>query len=78
MTVADETEKVVPGDCIFIPSNAPHGLINDGKEMLKYFSAAAPAFNGNNWENSGHLEVRQRQKNKPYILLVQYIDINLF
>jgi mannose-6-phosphate isomerase-like protein (cupin superfamily) len=44
MTVADETEKVVPEDCVFIPSNAPHGLINDGKKMLKYFSAAAPAF----------------------------------
>ena len=44
MTVADETETVGPGDCIFIPSGAPHGLVNDGDDLLKYFSAAAPSF----------------------------------
>lgn len=44
MTVADETAQVNPGDCIFIPSEAPHGLKNNGKELLKYFSAAAPSF----------------------------------
>jgi len=44
MTVADETAQVGPGDCIFIPSGAPHGLKNDGKVLLRYFSAAAPSF----------------------------------
>ena len=44
MTVSDETVEVNPGDCIFIPSEAPHGLKNNGKELLKYFSAAAPSF----------------------------------
>lgn len=44
MTVADETARVGPGDCIFIPSNIPHGFKNDGKVHVKYFSAAAPSF----------------------------------
>ena len=42
--VADEKAEVGPGDCIFIPSGALHGLKNNGKELLRYFSAAAPAF----------------------------------
>jgi mannose-6-phosphate isomerase-like protein (cupin superfamily) len=44
MTVGDKTEHVEPGDCIFIPSGASHGLKNDGKIILRYFSAAAPSF----------------------------------
>lgn len=44
MTVVDETTYVGSGDCIFIPSEAHHGLKNDGDTLLKYFSAAAPAF----------------------------------
>ncbi|UCG92091.1 MAG: cupin domain-containing protein [candidate division WOR-3 bacterium] len=44
MTVEDETARVGPGDCIFIPSTTPHGLKNDGNVLLKYFSAAAPSF----------------------------------
>ncbi len=44
MTVGDERERVEPGDCIFIPSGAPHGLENNGSEPIKYFSAAAPMF----------------------------------
>jgi len=44
MTVADETAHVGSGDCIFIPSGAPHGLKNDGEILLRYFSAAAPSF----------------------------------
>jgi mannose-6-phosphate isomerase-like protein (cupin superfamily) len=44
MTVSDETARVEPGDCIFIPSGASHGLMNDGDVVLRYFSAAAPAF----------------------------------
>ena len=44
MTVADETAHVESGDCVFIPSGAPHGLKNDGETILRYFSAAAPSF----------------------------------
>jgi mannose-6-phosphate isomerase-like protein (cupin superfamily) len=44
MTVGDETQKVGPGDCIFISSGQPHGLKNDGHVTLRYFSAAAPAY----------------------------------
>ena len=44
MTVGTETGSIVPGDCVFIPSGMAHGLMNDGKMTLKYFSAAAPAF----------------------------------
>jgi ribosomal protein S18 acetylase RimI-like enzyme len=44
MTVGSETRPVGPGDCIFIPSEQPHGLRNNGATVLRYFSAAAPAF----------------------------------
>ncbi len=50
MSVDGETQEVGPGDCIFIPSGRPHGLINDGGVILRYFSAAAPAY------EAGHLE----------------------
>ena len=44
MTVEDETAKVGPGDCIFVPSGDLHGLSNDGGTVLRYFSAAAPSW----------------------------------
>ncbi len=50
MTVGGETLRVEPGDCVFIPSGVPHGLNNDGAAVLRYFSAAAPAY------EAGHLE----------------------
>jgi mannose-6-phosphate isomerase-like protein (cupin superfamily) len=50
MTVGGETQRVGPGDCIFIPSGQSHGLNNDGDVTLRYFSAAAPAY------EAGHLE----------------------
>jgi quercetin dioxygenase-like cupin family protein len=48
MTVGRETQRVVPGDCIFIPSNESHGLNNDSKIVLKYFSAGSPSFGKEN------------------------------
>ena len=50
MTVGDEAQRVGPGDCVFIPSGRPHGLKNDGNVTLRYFSAAASAY------EPGHLE----------------------
>jgi mannose-6-phosphate isomerase-like protein (cupin superfamily) len=50
MTVGSETQRVGPGECIFIPSGQPHGLKNDGDMTLRYFSAAAPSY------EPGHLE----------------------
>lgn len=50
MTVGNETQRVGPGDCIFIPSGQSHGLKNDGDVTLRYFSAAASAY------EPGHLE----------------------
>lgn len=44
MTVGDETQPVAVGDCIYIPSDAPHGIENTGNEELAYVSAATPAF----------------------------------
>src|ERR1043166_6353574 len=49
MTVGGETQRVGPGDCVFIPTGLPHGLKNDGATILRYFSAAAPAY------DAGHL-----------------------
>ena len=50
MTVGNETQRVGPGDCVFIPSGQPHGLKNDEATTLRYFSAAASAY------PPGHLE----------------------
>lgn len=50
MSVGGETQRVTAGDCVFIPSGQPHGLKNDGEVILRYFSAAAPAY------ESGHLD----------------------
>lgn len=44
MSVGSETQDVGPGDCIFVPSDVPHGIRNGGQEVLRYFTAAAPAF----------------------------------
>ena len=44
MTVDQETREVHAGDCVFIPSQAPHGLKNTSDSLLRYLSAAAPAF----------------------------------
>jgi len=44
MTVGTETQEVGPGDCVFVPSGTPHGIRNETQSVLKYFSAAAPAF----------------------------------
>lgn len=44
ITVGDETDRIRPGDCVFIPSGTPHGLVNDSNGVLAYFSAAAPSF----------------------------------
>ena len=45
MAVDDDQEEVGPGDCVFIPSGASHGLENHTDSLLRYFSAAAPSFN---------------------------------
>jgi mannose-6-phosphate isomerase-like protein (cupin superfamily) len=44
MTVGGEQQTVGPGDCIFIPSGAEHGLKNTGGTLLKYLSACSPSF----------------------------------
>lgn len=44
ITVDDEEQTVVKGDCIFIPSNSKHGFKNTGNTLLKYLSAASPSF----------------------------------
>lgn len=44
MSVNGETRTVREGDCVFIPSGSPHGIVNTGNARLRYFSAAAPAF----------------------------------
>ena len=42
MTVGSETQRVEPGDCIFISSGQPHGLKNDGATILRYFRRSGP------------------------------------
>ena len=56
MTVGDQKAHVGSGDCIFIPSGAPHGLENDGDVLLRYFSAASPSFDREQLESLWPLE----------------------
>src|SRR5437773_6688397 len=44
MTVGSETQEVGPGVCVFVPADTPPGIRHQGQELLRYFSAAAPAF----------------------------------
>jgi len=62
MVVGEEKEKVGTGDCIFIPSEAPHGLKNDSDILLKYFSAAAPAFEQKDLKNFWPLKSEKETK----------------
>lgn len=48
MTVGNETREVTAGMSIFIPSNAPHGLLNTDEHTLRYLSAASPPFGKDN------------------------------
>jgi len=45
ITVGDETARVEAGDCVFIPSEVPHKLKNDGNVVLKYLCCSAPLYN---------------------------------
>jgi mannose-6-phosphate isomerase-like protein (cupin superfamily) len=56
MTVGGETQRVGPGDCIFIPSGQAHGLKNDGTVTLRYFSAAAPRYESEHLEKTWSLQ----------------------
>ena len=49
MQVGEETARVRPGNTVFIPSDTPHGLINDSTGELVYLSAGSPPF-GNDAE----------------------------
>ena len=44
MTVGEESAEIRSGDCVFIPSNEPHGLENTGSGVLRYLSAASPSW----------------------------------
>ena len=46
MTVGIEEAEVRAGECVFVPSSMSHGLRNTGSGTLRYFSAAAPSFSG--------------------------------
>ena len=44
MRVGEDEREVEEGDCVFVPPGAAHGIENRAKAVLRYFSAAAPAF----------------------------------
>lgn len=44
MTVGTEKQVVHLGDCIFIPSDTPHGIENIGMSKLIYLTASSPVF----------------------------------
>ena len=62
MTIRNETQIVEVGDCIFIPSKEPHGLVNGGNAKLIYFSAAAPSFTKEELINLWPLQSEEENK----------------
>ena len=44
MTVGEDVQRVEPGDCVFIPVNTAHIVVNDGDGPLHFLAAAAPSF----------------------------------
>ena len=62
MTIRNETQTVKVGDCIFIPSNESHGLVNGGNEKLTYFSVAAPLFTKEELINLWPLQSKEENK----------------
>ena len=42
--VADESRRVGPGDAVWIPKGAPHGLRNDGTDTCVVLVTASPAW----------------------------------
>lgn len=65
MTVGGQTQRVGPGDCVFIPSGQPHGLKNDGETTLRYFSAAAPAYGPGHLETTWFLKSEIESRDNP-------------
>lgn len=43
MTINGETYPVEEGSSVFVPGNAEHGIVNEGKEELKWFYVFATA-----------------------------------
>ena len=65
MSVASETQRVGPGDCVFIPSGQPHGLKNDGDVILRYFSAATSAYEPGHLEKTWALKSESETEGRP-------------
>ena len=66
MTVGAETQDVGAGDCIFVPSDTPHGIRNQRQEVLRYFSAAAPAFDTSDLLSLWSLGSESEEAGKEY------------
>jgi mannose-6-phosphate isomerase-like protein (cupin superfamily) len=57
MRVGDEEREVSAGSMVFIPSHAPHGIVNTGNEVLTYVSAATPAFPVSEMYDAGQISL---------------------
>jgi mannose-6-phosphate isomerase-like protein (cupin superfamily) len=44
ISVGDEKKKVEAGDCIYMPTDIPHGFINDSGEEVEMFTVGANIF----------------------------------
>lgn len=62
MQVGDEKQAVSAGNLIAIPSDALHGIENNGEEMLVYVSAATPAFDLQDGYDKGQLQLAAYQE----------------
>ncbi|MGE5396677.1 MAG: cupin domain-containing protein [Chitinophagales bacterium] len=51
MTIDNEERQVFKGDAIYIPSNAVHGIKNNGEILMTYLTVNAPSF-GLEYESS--------------------------
>ncbi len=55
MRVADEVRDISAGDLVFVPSRAPHGIVNTTAETLTYISSATPTFSITDLYDTGQL-----------------------
>ena len=44
MIIEDESNEMIAGDAVYIPSNLKHGIKNIGDDVLEYLTANTPVF----------------------------------
>lgn len=62
MLVDGEEREVGPGDLVYVPSGAVHGIENASGEVLTYVSAATPALDAEAAYDRGQLRPEEKMR----------------